>query len=36
MPLCWRYQRYAEGGFCPDEEVMPNGEKIPEPFESLP
>ncbi len=36
MPLCWRHHRYGEGELFPDEDVMPNGEKIPEPFQALP
>ncbi len=36
MPLCAWYQRYGEGELCYDEDVMPNGETVPDPFQGLP
>lgn len=34
--LCIRQQRIAQGLYCPDADVMPNGERVPHPFQALP
>jgi hypothetical protein len=36
MPLCSMNHRYSEGEFCCDENLLPNGEQIPNPFHGLP